>query len=77
MVADVEPVLAGITVHAIGFGAESSLNGALLTALASAHGGLYMRAGGGLALTAGPSIAIFLGPDPCQAQGLSQASPLS
>jgi hypothetical protein len=50
MVADVEPALAGITVHAIGFGSESNLNGALLTALATAHGGIYMRAGGGLAL---------------------------
>jgi hypothetical protein len=50
MVAAAEPALAGITVHAIGFGAESSLNGALLTQLTTAHGGLYMRAGGGLAL---------------------------
>lgn len=50
MVADVEAALAGITVHAIGFGAESNLNGALLTTLTTAHGGLYMRAGGGLAL---------------------------
>src|SRR3984893_14914744 len=50
MVADVEAALAGITVHAIGFGTESSLDGALLTALVNAHGGIYMRAGGGLAL---------------------------
>lgn len=50
MVADVEPALTGITVHAIGFGTESSLDGALLTSLAAAHGGMYMRAGGGLAL---------------------------
>jgi hypothetical protein len=49
-VADVDSNLAGITVHAIGFGAESSLDGALLTSLTTAHGGLYMRAGGGLAL---------------------------
>lgn len=50
MVADVEGALGAITVHAIGFGAESSLDGALLTTLATAHGGQYMRAGGGLAL---------------------------
>src|SRR5262249_21682309 len=52
MVADVEAAhaLDGITVHAIGFGTESSLDGALLTALTNAHGGMYMRAGGGLAL---------------------------
>lgn len=50
MVADIEAGLAGIIVHAIGFGSESSLDGALLTSLATAHGGLYMRAGGGLAL---------------------------
>ncbi len=49
-VAAVEAALAGVTVHAIGFGTESSLNGALLTSLTSAHGGTYMRAGGGLAL---------------------------
>jgi len=35
---------------AIGFGAESSLNGPLLSALATAHGGLYTRAGNGLSL---------------------------
>lgn len=52
MVSGVEAAhtLDGITAHAIGFGTESSLDGALLTALASAHGGQYMRAGGGLAL---------------------------
>jgi hypothetical protein len=52
MVATVEAAheLDGITVHAIGFGTESSLDGALLTALASAHGGQYTRAGGSLAL---------------------------
>ncbi len=46
----VEAALAGIAVHAIGFGTESNLNGALLTSLTGAHGGKYMRAGGGLAL---------------------------
>lgn len=50
MVADIEAGLAGIAVHAIGFGDEASLDGALLTALATGHGGTYMRAGGGLAL---------------------------
>jgi len=50
MVADVEAALAGLTVHAIGFGAESNLNGALLSALAASHGGLYTRAGVGLSL---------------------------
>jgi hypothetical protein len=50
LVADIEASLSGITVHAIGFGSESSLDGALLNALATAHGGLYMRAGGALAL---------------------------
>jgi von Willebrand factor type A domain/Trypsin-like peptidase domain len=50
MVADIESALAGLTVHAIGFGTESSLNGALLSALATSHGGLYTRAGVGLSL---------------------------
>ncbi|MFN7923889.1 MAG: vWA domain-containing protein [Bryobacteraceae bacterium] len=46
----VEPALTGITVHAIGFGSESNLDGPRLSALAAAHGGMYMRAGGALAL---------------------------
>ena len=50
MVADVEAMLSGLTVHAIGFGTESNLNGALLSALAASHGGLYTRAGEGLSL---------------------------
>jgi len=52
MIADIEAAhkLDGVDVHAIGFGTESSLDGALLTSLAGAHGGQYMRAGGGLAL---------------------------
>jgi Trypsin-like peptidase domain/von Willebrand factor type A domain len=50
MVGDVELALAGITVHAIGFGTESSLDGDLLNTLAGAHGGMYTRAGNGLAL---------------------------
>jgi hypothetical protein len=47
---DVTDSLNGIAVHAIGFGTESSLDGDLLTDLANAHGGMYMRAGGALAL---------------------------
>ena len=50
MVADIEASLGAITVHAIGLGTESSLDGALLTALATAHGGIYTRASSGLAL---------------------------
>ena len=50
MIETVEPALGDIAVHAIGFGTESSLDGALLSAVAAAHGGQYMRAGGGLAL---------------------------
>lgn len=42
--------LDGIDVHAIGFGTASSLDGALLTDLATTHNGLYTRAGNGLAL---------------------------
>ena len=49
-IADVDGALAGITVHAIGFGAESSLDSPLLSALAEERGGLYTRAGSGLAL---------------------------
>jgi hypothetical protein len=49
-VQQVDASLNGITVHAIGFGTESGLDGALLTNLATSHGGLYMRAGGGLQL---------------------------
>jgi hypothetical protein len=49
-IADVEASLAGIDVHAIGLGADSNLDGALLSTLASNHGGLYTRASGGLAL---------------------------
>jgi von Willebrand factor type A domain/Trypsin-like peptidase domain len=42
--------LSGITVHAIGFGSASSLDGAMLSDLATTHGGRYLRAGGGLTL---------------------------
>lgn len=50
MINDVDASLAGTTVHAIGFGSESNLDGALLQSLASSHGGLYTRASGGLSL---------------------------
>jgi hypothetical protein len=49
LIADVTG-LDNVIVNAIGFGAESGLNGALLTELAETHKGLYMRAGDGLAL---------------------------
>lgn len=50
LVADVEGLLGGIDVHAIGFGSDANLDGALLTNLTAAHGGLYTRAESGLAL---------------------------
>lgn len=49
-IADVEPALAGIDVHAIGLGSDANLDSALLSALAANHGGLFTRASGGLAL---------------------------
>lgn len=42
--------LDGISITAIGFGAESNLDGAKLSNLAQTHGGLYKRAGDGLEL---------------------------
>lgn len=42
--------LEGITIHAIGFGTESSLDGPLLNTFATAHDGMYTRAGGALEL---------------------------
>jgi V8-like Glu-specific endopeptidase len=50
MIDEVEGDLGSIDVHAIGFGTASSLDGPLLTALANAHNGLYVRAGNGLTL---------------------------
>jgi hypothetical protein len=50
MVEMVRPALAGIELHAIGFGTEASLDGVLLSALAQDLGGLYTRAGTGLSL---------------------------
>jgi len=49
-IADVEPALTGIDVHAIGLGSDSNLDGALLSTLTAGHGGLYTRASSGLAL---------------------------
>ena len=49
MIDDVEGAITA-TVHAIGFGTESNLDGELLDQLATSHGGLYMRAGNGLTL---------------------------
>ncbi|HJR79348.1 MAG TPA: vWA domain-containing protein [Anaerolineales bacterium] len=49
-VSQVEGALAGIDVHSIGFGTDANLDGALLTALAAAHNGVYTRAESGLAL---------------------------
>jgi hypothetical protein len=49
LIADVAG-LDGIAINAIGFGAASSLDGALLTQLSESHNGLYMRAGDGLDL---------------------------
>jgi hypothetical protein len=49
LIADVTG-LVGIDINAIGFGAASGLNGALLTQLSETHNGVYMRAGDGLDL---------------------------
>jgi len=50
MIADVQGALAGIDVHAIGFGTEADLDGVLLSRLTQAHNGLYTRAGSPLDL---------------------------
>jgi hypothetical protein len=50
MIEDVEGALMDIDIHAIGFGTDASLDGAILTELATAHNGLYTRAANGLAL---------------------------
>jgi hypothetical protein len=49
-ISDVDGALNGITVHAIGFGTDANLDGAVLAGLTAAHGGLYTRAESGLAL---------------------------
>ena len=43
-IADVEGSLGGIDIQAIGYGTPGSLDGVVLTALASGHGGSYVRA---------------------------------
>lgn len=50
MVADVEASLGDTAVHAIGFGEEWQLDGALLNGLAHRHSGMYTRANDGLQL---------------------------
>jgi V8-like Glu-specific endopeptidase len=50
MIGDVTGSLAGIDLHAIGFGTEANLDGALLSQLAESHHGLYTRAGAPLDL---------------------------
>ena len=42
--AAVQAALSGIDVHAIGYGTEASLDGDVLTALAQAHNGMFVRA---------------------------------
>jgi hypothetical protein len=49
-ISDVDGALNGIDVHAIGFGTDANLDGAVLASLTAAHGGLYTRAESGLAL---------------------------
>jgi len=50
MINEVEGALTGIDVHAIGFGTDASLDGAILNNLATAHNGFYTRAANGLSL---------------------------
>jgi hypothetical protein len=59
MVSDVEGAL-GLAIHveAIGFGSEANLDGKLLTALSSAHRGIYARADSGLNLKKFFSLAF-------------------
>jgi hypothetical protein len=49
-ISDVDGALNGIAVHAIGFGTDANLDGAVLASLTASHGGLYTRAESGLAL---------------------------
>jgi hypothetical protein len=58
MIADVEGGLGGTKVVAIGFGAESDLDSALLSRVARAHNGLYTRANDGLELKKFFSLAF-------------------
>jgi hypothetical protein len=45
MIGDAAGMLAGIDIHAIGYGTEANLDGALLAALTESHNGLYTCAG--------------------------------
>ncbi|MEA2880075.1 MAG: hypothetical protein QOF14_5271 [Hyphomicrobiales bacterium] len=47
---DVQNAISGISLNAIGYGTDSSLDGALLNGLASAHSGSYVRADSNLKL---------------------------
>jgi hypothetical protein len=58
MIADVEAGLGATKVVAIGFGAESDLDSALLSRVARAHNGLYTRANDGLELKKFFSLAF-------------------
>jgi hypothetical protein len=49
-ISDVEGMLGGIDIHAVGLGTDANLNGALLSKLATDHNGAYSRAGSGVAL---------------------------
>src|SRR5262249_16185891 len=50
MIADANPFLPASDLSVVGFGTESSLNGALLDQLAQGHNGMYTRAGSALDL---------------------------
>jgi hypothetical protein len=49
-ISDVQAALAGVDVHAIGFGTDANIDGMRLTDLVSGHNGLYTRAESGIAL---------------------------
>ncbi|HEX6699394.1 MAG TPA: trypsin-like peptidase domain-containing protein [Gaiellaceae bacterium] len=85
MIVDVDGGLAGIDVHAIGFGTESSLDGVKLSNLVQRHNGLYTRAGSGLALKKFFALAFgnifeagaLTDPEGVLAEGQSESKPLS
>jgi hypothetical protein len=49
-ISDVEGALAGIDIHAIGFGTDANIDSARLMSLVNAHNGLFTRAESGIAL---------------------------
>ncbi len=85
MIVDALGSLGNTDIEAIGFGTESSLNGALLTNLAQTHNGLYMRAGDGLDLRKFFSLSFgnifetgtLLDPEYILAAGKDEATPIS